>query len=178
MEIMGMRVIHTSPGRMRLKVDDIKHNPDRAREIEDQLRIRPGVHSADANPLTGSLLLTFDEATWQTMELPFSLAQVLGISLNDLDPNEWHRLMAHDGKDISQLDNAIAKQFEDAMKELNSSVQRLVGADLRTMLPLLLALLGVRNLLTSQKPVLPSWPDYFWFAFSTYFMLNRTTSGR
>ena len=112
------------------------------------------------------------------MELPFSLAQVLGISLNDLDPNEWHRLMAHDSTDISQRDNAIAKQFEDAMKELNSSVQRLVGADLRIMLPLLLALLGVRNLLTSQKTVLPSWPDYFWFAFSTYFMLNRTTSGR
>jgi len=49
-----------------------------------------------------------------------------------------------------------------------------VGADLGILLPLALAVLGVRSLLASEKTMLPSWHEYLWFSFSTYFILNRT----
>jgi hypothetical protein len=48
--------------------------------------------------------------------------------------------------------------------------------DLCELLPLALALLGVRSFLASKKVVSPSWHEYLWFAFSTYFILNRTNS--
>lgn len=174
----GVRLVHASAGRIRLKVDDIRGNPDRARDIEARLRALTGVHTADANPLTGSLLLTYDESALQSMELPFSVAQVLGISLNDLDPSELRRLMSHHGNGVKQMEESLAGEFESAMRDVNAAVRQAVGVDLGIVLPLLLAALGVRSLMVSEKTVFPSWHDYFWFAFSTYFMLNRPPSAR
>jgi hypothetical protein len=51
-----------------------------------------------------------------------------------------------------------------------------VGADLGILVPLALGVLGVRSLLVSEKTLFPSWHDYLWFAFSTYFILNRVDS--
>jgi hypothetical protein len=47
------------------------------------------------------------------------------------------------------------------------------GIDLKLLLPLTLFVLGVRGLLVAQKVPFPAWYDLLWFAFGTYFMLNR-----
>ncbi len=175
---VGVRLAHLSPGRIRLKVDDLKRDERRAREIEEQLRSVSGIHSAAANPITGSLVLDYDEAAMESMELPFSVAQVLGISLNDLDPDELHRIMPHHGNGAKPMDGAIAEGLETAVKDLNAALKRMIGADLGIVLPLLLAGLGLRSLMVSEKTVLPAWHDYLWFAFSTYFILNHTPPAR
>ena len=97
MQGVGVRLAHTSPGRIRLKVDDFKNDPEKAGDIEAKLRTVPGIRSVHANPITGSLLLTYDEPVLESMELPFAVAQVLGISLNDLDPEDLRLLMSHQG---------------------------------------------------------------------------------
>jgi cation transport ATPase len=172
-QAIGVRLAHLSPGRIRLKVDDLKHDERRARDIEAQLRSVSGIHSAAANPITGSLVLDYDEAAMESMELPFSVARILGISLNDLDPDELRRLMSHHGNGAKPMDGAIADGLESAVKDLNAALTRTIGADLGIVLPLLLAGLGLRSLMVSEKTVLPSWYDYLWFAFGTYFALNR-----
>ena len=63
---------------------------------------------------------------------------------------------------------------ESAFRDMNAAVQRTVGTDFGTLLPLALAVLGIRSLLVSEKLLSPSWHDYLWFSFSTYFILNRT----
>jgi hypothetical protein len=159
-----------------LKVEDFKNNQEKARDIETKLRTVPGIRSADANPLTGSLLLTYDEPDSESMELPFAIAQVLGISLNDLDPADLRLLMSHQGNGNKFTGPSIAEGLESTFREMNAAVRRTVGADLGILFPLALAVLGVRSLLASEKPLLPSWHDYLWFSFSTYFILNRTNS--
>jgi Heavy metal associated domain 2 len=171
---ISVRLAHASPGRIRLKVEDFKHDPVKARDIEAKLRTVPGIRSADANPLTGSLLLTYDDPALGSMELPFAVAQVLGISLNDLDPADLRLLMSHQGNGNKLTSSSISEGLESTFKDMNAAVRRTVGADLAVLLPLALAGLGVRSLLVSEKPLVPSWHDYLWFSFSTYFMLNRT----
>ena len=175
MEVLSVRLAHASPGRIRLKVDDFKHDPEKARDIEAKLRTVSGIRSADANPVTGSLLLTYDEPAQDSMELPFAIAQVLGISLNDLDPADLRLLMSrqHNG---SRMPPSISEGLEATFRDMNAAVQRTVGADFGTLLPLALAVLGIRSLLVSEKILSPSWHDYLWFSFSTYFILNRTNS--
>jgi hypothetical protein len=173
---IGVRLAHASPGRIRLKVEDIKNDPHRAREIEVRLRTVSGIRSAQANPITGSLLLTYDEPALESMELPFAVAQVLGISLNDLDPEDLRRLMSHQGNGNKFTASSVTENLESTVKDMNAAVRRTVGADLNLLLPLALALLGLRSLLVSEKTLLPSWHDYLWFSFSTYFILNRTIS--
>ena len=174
MQGVGVRLAHASPGRIRLKVDDVKNDPEKARDIEAMLRTVPSIRSADANPVTGSLLLTYDEPVLESMELPFAVAQVLGISLNDLDPEDLRLLMSHQGNGNKFSAPSISEGVETTFRDMNAAVRRTVGADLGILLPLALAVLGVRSLLASEKTMLPSWHEYLWFSFSTYFILNRT----
>jgi len=173
-EGMSVRVAHALPGRIRLKVDTIKHDAQRAEELGSKLRTVPGIRSVEANPVTGSLLLTYDESPADSMELPFAVAQSLGISLNDLDPADLRLLMSHQGDGNKVPELSISDAFESTFRDMNAAVQRTVGADLCMLLPLALAVLGVRSLMVSEKTLMPSWHDYLWFSFSTYFMLNRT----
>ena len=176
MQGVSVRLAHASPGRIRLKVDDFKNDPEKAGEIEAKLRAVPGIRSVHANPITGSLLLTYDEPALESMELPFAVAQVLGISLNDLDPEDLRLLMSHQGNGNKFSAPSISEGVETTFRDMNAAVRRTVGADLGILLPLALAVLGVRSLLVSEKTMLPSWHDYLWFSFSTYFILNRTNS--
>jgi Heavy metal associated domain 2 len=171
---MSVRLAHASPGRIRLKVDDIKNNPQRAGDIEDKLRTVSGIRTVQASPVTGSLLLTYDEPALESMELPFAVAQILGISLNDLDPDDLQLLMSHQSNGRKLSGASISDGLESTVRDMNAAVRRTVGADFGILLPLGLAVLGIRSLLVSEKTLVPSWHDYLWFAFSTYFILNRT----
>lgn len=173
MQGIGVRLAHISAGRMRLKVDDIKGNARRARDIEDQLRVVSGIHSVEGNPVTGSLLLTYDPSALESMELQFSVAQALGISLNDMDPDEVRRLMSPLGNGAGQSGLSVAEGMQQTVRQVNAILQRTVGADLATIIPFGLALLGIRSVMISHKGVMPAWHDYFWFSLSTYFMFNR-----
>jgi len=174
----GLRLIHASPGRTRWKVSGIKHDVRRARDLEDRLRMVPSIHSVDASPVTGSLLLTYDEPAVGSLEPHFSVAKVLGISLNDLLPDELRRLMSSRGNGARLSDDLVVGSLREAIASIDASVQRATGMDLSILLPLTLALLGLRSLVGSEKAVSPSWHEYLWFAFSSYFMLDRARSVR
>lgn len=178
MQGMSVRLAHASPGRIRLKVEDVKNDPHKATDIEAKLRTVPGIRSAEANPLTGSLLLTYEEPPSESMELPFAVAQALGISLNDLDPADLRLLMSHQGNGDKFTAPSIAESLDSTFRDMNAALRRKIGADMGVLLPLALAMLGMRSLLNSEKTAFPSWHDYLWFAFSTYFMLNRTNSSQ
>jgi hypothetical protein len=47
-------------GRVRARVEGLRHRPDVARRIVDRLAIRAGIREVHANPLTGSVLVLFD----------------------------------------------------------------------------------------------------------------------
>jgi hypothetical protein len=173
-EAIGVRLAHASPGRIRFKVEEIRNDPRRAREIEAKLRTVSGIQSAHANPLTGSLLLTYDEPALESMEMPFAVAQVLGISLNDLDPEDLRLLMSHQGNWNNFAASSLSEGVETAVKEMNAAVRRTVGADLNILVPLALAFLGIRSLMVTDRTLFPSWHDYLWYSFGTYFILNRT----
>ena len=52
--------IHTLPGRLRVKVPQIKRNAAKAASLRTTMMGLPGVRDASANPTTGNLLVIFD----------------------------------------------------------------------------------------------------------------------
>lgn len=52
--------VHMLEGRIRIRVPEVKGSPDRAREIETQIRLMDGVDAVNANPVTGSVLIHYD----------------------------------------------------------------------------------------------------------------------
>jgi len=57
---------------------------------------------------------------------------------------------------------------------VNAGVTQIAGGwgELRTLVPLTLAFLGLRSLLFTDNLPFPTWYDYLWFAFSSFVVLN------
>ena len=55
-------VAHVLPGRLRVRIDDLKGHPGLCSSIERELRGLGGVCRVETNPVIGSLLVAYDEA--------------------------------------------------------------------------------------------------------------------
>lgn len=171
----ALAVAHAVPGRVRLKVAKLRGNPDLARQAETRLQQVPGIQRVEARPTTGSLLIYYDlalllaEGTLAALTEGFAeLLPELGteVIMTELETLSTQLLANPTPGSGSMLVGAITA--------INHTIARLTGGlDLRLLLPLGLFFLGVRSLMKAEKIPLPSWYDYFWFAFSTFVMLNR-----
>ncbi len=176
MSSSGVRLVHAMPGRVRFKVDQIKGDPERAKEIQERLSEIDGIYRLETSPLTGSVLATYDASVVGSLELQCFIASALGLSLSDVDAAESRLWFVESQNGSAQLQpTTMSSAIGSAFGELNAGVERLTGGmgSLRDLVPLSLFLLGVRSLFVTEKIVFPSWYDYFWFAFSTHFILNR-----
>jgi len=52
--------VHALNGRLRIKIPELKGNPLRAQEIENQCNLMTGMQQVSANPVTGSLLFIYN----------------------------------------------------------------------------------------------------------------------
>ncbi|MCD6197714.1 MAG: hypothetical protein J7K15_03960, partial [Deltaproteobacteria bacterium] len=75
----GLRVRHSIPGRMRVRVADIRHNGNRAAALADWVAKQADVAGAEARPVTGSVILFYDPDKVS----PSGLLKLLNQWLND-----------------------------------------------------------------------------------------------
>jgi len=62
MNIGGFYVTSFIPGRLRLKVEEIKRSPDFGVRVRDTLARVPGIRRVELNASTGSVLVQYDAA--------------------------------------------------------------------------------------------------------------------
>ena len=157
MKLEDIRLVHAIPGRIRLKLDGIKGNPEQARDIESRLGTVRGIHRVEASSLTGSVVATFDPALLESLDFHFAVANALGIAASDLNPEYLAKWVANESNGAPLLPQGI-------------------GENWRLLVPFALFALGVRGVLGAEKLVFPQWYDYLWFAFGTYHALNPSAT--
>jgi hypothetical protein len=52
--------LHEIPGRLRVKIPNLKRNPQSARDIQVFLKNLPGIESISTNTVTGSIIVRYD----------------------------------------------------------------------------------------------------------------------
>src|ERR1700761_1158973 len=57
---MNVQVAHQVPGRIRLKVPNVKDNPELVDQIKQMFNVIPGIEGVTVNPTTGSVVLQYD----------------------------------------------------------------------------------------------------------------------
>jgi cation transport ATPase len=57
---MNVQVAHQVPGRVRLKVPNVKENPELVDQIKQMFNAIPGIEEVTVNPTTGSVVLQYD----------------------------------------------------------------------------------------------------------------------
>jgi hypothetical protein len=137
-------------------MDAIKGDEAKAEQLQQELSSIEGMQEVQVNPLTGSVLAYFDPASLESVEFQLSIAGALGISLSEID---------------SDLLSGWTTQYRNG--SATGAAETLGPVQLGMLVPFLLLLLGIRGLLFSEKLPFPTWYDYLWFAFGSYFMLNR-----
>jgi cation transport ATPase len=60
MTTMKVQVAHQIPGRIRLKVPNVKENPELIDQIKQMFNVIPGIEEVTVNPTTGSVVLHYD----------------------------------------------------------------------------------------------------------------------
>jgi hypothetical protein len=65
----GIRVLHSLPGRVRLRIRALQYDDDFARELESKLAAAPGITEAWASPATGSLLIYYHSQALMAVSL-------------------------------------------------------------------------------------------------------------
>jgi hypothetical protein len=55
-----MSVMHHVPGRLRVRLAEVKGNPGKARNVVQQFTAMPGVASVESSTLTGSVVIYYD----------------------------------------------------------------------------------------------------------------------
>lgn len=77
MKIKNAKVVHFMPGRVRLRVKELKNMPELVREVQSAFEGIPGVDRVDVNRLTGSVLIEYDTHIIQSAEARDALSKVL-----------------------------------------------------------------------------------------------------
>ncbi|MGE0825753.1 MAG: HMA2 domain-containing protein [Candidatus Binatia bacterium] len=175
MNAAAVTVVHAIPGRIRLKVAQVRDNPTLATEIQHRLTSLTGVRQVEASARTGSVLILYDAAILANAESLRALAEPLATLFPGVDARDLEALATVTTNGTAAATTPILGQgLRSFFSQLNRNLSSATGGslDLKILPPLLLFALGVRSLLTSEKPLSPTWYDFLWFALGTYFMLN------
>jgi hypothetical protein len=174
MTIKGIHVVHTMPGRLRLRVDKVKGNPAFAQKAQDKLGRVPGINQVEAKPQTGSVLIYYDAAAL----LAEGALAALTDGFSELFPEAGAAAMNLGlGSLIGHLATGektrSSANLMKSLESINAEVARLTGGlDLKLLIPMTLLFFGVRSLWSSKKLAVPAWYDYLWFAFNSFALLN------
>lgn len=88
---VDVRFVHYVPGQARLKIGALRGDRDLAGQIESELHAVTGIHAVEANPLTGSVLVTFDDRKLRTPEATEALKRALSRLYPEGDPHMLER---------------------------------------------------------------------------------------
>jgi hypothetical protein len=168
MTIQDAQVAHFLPGRIRLKSAQVKGNVAFAQKVQQALASLPGVLQVEVQPATGSVLILYNAASdvpLQALAGPLRWSDV-GADRTRLE--DWLRRTAHEASP------GLAGSMRNLFSSVNVGGTSLTSGrvELRTLVPLLLVLLGCRSLLITRPLPVPPWYDFFWFALGTFMALN------
>lgn len=157
------RIVHQTPGRLRLRLPRELVNGRGAERLHEALAGLAGVQHVRLTPQASSLLVQYDPAR----VAPEALAATLQRAGVHLAPATAPAPSAAEPTALGQLIDRLAGQ-------LNERVDRATGhlLDLRTLLPVGLGALALREVLAGRVQAAP-WYVLLWWSFDAYLKLRR-----
>ncbi|HEU4683322.1 MAG TPA: hypothetical protein VFS39_02310 [Nitrospira sp.] len=81
-----LNVAHSISGRIRLRAPKLQGRPKCAEEVGRRLSAIRGMHTANANPTTGSITMNYNPSALDSMVFLAEVAAALGLVAAGLDP--------------------------------------------------------------------------------------------
>ncbi len=172
-ETLKVEVVHAIPGRVRLRITELKESPDLASCLGSRFKTVERLNSFEVRPQSNSVVLHYEP----TAQSAFSASlRTLFPQLVDARQRN-HPAAQGDSPQEQDFAGTIAGLFATA----NKNVERATGGiDLKLLVPVALLTLSVLGMLATavrqRRLPMPTWYDLLWFAFNTFVILNLTMS--
>jgi Heavy metal associated domain 2 len=176
----AIQIVHFLPGRVRVKLSKLKGNASLAGEVERTLTALQGIRHVETSTMTGSVLVLYEPRLPASLDLEavgslMELANTLGLSFEDVDMDvlqHWLHTVANGTR--AETPTALGNTITAFFNNMNAGVTQITSGwgELRMLVPLTLAFLGLRSLLLTDNLPFPTWYDYLWFAFGTFAVLH------
>ena len=137
--------MHLLPGRVRFRVPGLVGRRAEGQQLKARLARLEAVKEVEVNPISGSIRLRFAEERLQPELLLGATIRLLGLERQlERAPRSW-----------------LAREVQEGGEALNRAVYQRTGGllDFYTAMPLLLVILGVRNVLAGR---MLGWPLLWW----------------
>ena len=164
---LAVRVVHASPGRVRVKVPKEAFTDGALGEAERALGALRGVREVRRNPRAASVVVSYDPGL---VDQPALLDAVAAAGMAIVTPGDDGANGAGDPHYPVALAQLLGTPFRRADERLAAATRR--GVDLRTLVPVGLALLAAREILAGRLGNAP-WYTLLWYAFDSYIKLQR-----
>ncbi|WP_375744177.1 hypothetical protein NR800_04890 [Corallococcus interemptor] len=162
-------VIHTSPGRTRLRLPWLRHDAKQATSLADDLLRVEGVHEVQVRPYTGSVLCLHDPQDLDTGHLLAQVRRRTGVDVvvhpGEAPPPEEAALL----RSLAE-GSGVARAASLFFKGVNVDVLRATGGhmDLGALATLGFAAAGAVEVAMKGKLSAPPWFSLGWWAFRTF----------
>lgn len=158
-----IRTVHLLPGRVRFQVPLMVGREEELNSATAQIAKIKGVKWIDSNKITGSVLIYYEENIIQPDLLFAALIRLLGLDeeLQKAPP--------------SYLNKEIRSVFESLNQAVYSKSNGIV--DLYTTIPLLLAALGVTQIIKNKSNIFPTGLTLIWWAYNSLVLKNVGKNG-
>jgi hypothetical protein len=153
------RVVHRSPGRLRVRVAALRDEPELGRRIAAHLGALPGVSDIRVTESTGSVLVLHEAEQFDEERLARAAREA---ELFELTPEPTETTAAAP----APRGSAIWGAWGTANRTVNRFSRDLL--DLRTLIPLALVLWSIRQILTERPLVRTPWYTLLWYAFGIF----------
>jgi hypothetical protein len=157
----GARIVHRSQGRLRVRVDRLRHDAELVRRVEERLSNLPGVRRIETVPETGSVLVLFEPSRFDEERLTNEAREAELFVLSPL-PAQGGTATPDAGPVRALWHRANVTVSEKSRGPL----------DIRTLVPLALVAWAIRQILTERPIARTPWYTLLWYAWGIYTRFN------
>jgi hypothetical protein len=154
-----IRTVHLLPGRVRFQIPLMVGKEDHLKAATTQVAKISGVKWVDYNRISGSVLIYFEEGVIQADLLFTALIRLLGLE-DELQKTPPSFLYTEIRSVIESLNQAI-------YSKTNGTI------DLYTSLPIMLAILGISQIIKKRSNIFPTGLTLLWWAYTSLITKNN-----
>ena len=145
-----LQVQHYIKGRIRLKVNSLIQDDEKAKELVGKLASLNGIEDISVNTLIGSVLIKFSEEVVDPITLIGAVLSILGLEEEVFDKKNG-KLFSGMREVIESIDFAIYNKTKGIL-------------DLKSTIALLFIINGIRKI--RQNPIMPNGVNLLWWGFN------------
>jgi len=156
-----LELAHHHPGRLRLRANAFREEPEIVEAVTQALDAVSGVSRVTHNARTGSLLVEYEPGLVEPDAIAARIADIAHL-ISPFDPRA--------ARPVFRPSSALI----DGTRELNAIAQELTGgrADLRSIVPAALAGVAAYSFAFGKGPRLPRWDNLLWWSYSVFASLH------